>query len=744
MFSFLVHLLNNSSPFSENALDATSFSPFYGGFNKLRIGENNTLLVDGTGRAIYHTDPGQMGQDFGGQEAIQRALGGATGHLYVRDAQGRDILATFAPVPGTSWGLVNEENWAGLLASSRNYGYMLLALLALGVAIPAAVVAVGLRRLTEPMASLIAGAKEVASGKFGQAIRVRTSDELEELVNQFNLMSAQLKAREERLDLIVHGTIDGIWDWNFLTGEVYLSPRWKAMLGFGEDEERNWLQEMPALLHPEDLPNVAAQIQAQVDRPHYTVEYRLRHRDGSYRWILARGVALKDDEGRPYRVAGSQTDITELKRAQEALQQAYQTLEQRVEERTREIERRRQVAEGLREIVTVLNSRQSLPDILEVIATQARRLLGSDAMALYRLDRETNALSILAAHGLDPDYVASMAIPVGKGAVGLAVYRSEPVKVLDAVASMAVVSDPTLTMQKRSMLEALISRYRSLLAVPLIIKDDIYGAITLYYQSFREFTDEEISLVVSFADQAALAIENARLREQAEQAAVVAERNRLARDLHDAVTQSLYSVTLYAEAAVRLLNSGDHTTAAKHLRELRDTAQEALREMRLLIFELRPLALEKSGLAAALQARLEAVEGRTGIQVELNVVGAEYADGLPYGVQEELYHIAQEALNNVLKHAHARHVRVSLSVSEGATCLEISDDGVSFDPAQAAQAGGLGLAGMKERAQKIGGTIGFDSAPGQGTKVTIRVPVSATAIPTIPKTTQPSSQPVGD
>jgi signal transduction histidine kinase len=336
-----------------------------------------------------------------------------------------------------------------------------------------------------------------------------------------------------------------------------------------------------------------------------------------------------------------------------------------------------------------------------------------------------------------------MAIPFGKGAVGLAVYRREPVKVLDAVASMAVVSDPTLTMQKRSMLEALISRYRSLLAVPLIIKDEIYGAITLYYQSFREFTDEEISLVVSFADQAALAIENARLREQAEQAAVVAERSRLARDLHDAVTQSLYSVTLYAEAAVRLLNAGDHTTAANHLRELRDTAQEALREMRLLIFELRPLALEKSGLAAALQARLEAVEGRTGIQVDLNVVGAEYADGLPYGVQEELYHISQEALNNVLKHAHARHVHVSLSVSESATCLEISDDGVSFEPARAEQAGGLGLAGMKERAQKIGGTVDFACVPGQGTKIIITVPVSASATPTIPKTTQPRSQTVG-
>jgi signal transduction histidine kinase len=216
-------------------------------------------------------------------------------------------------------------------------------------------------------------------------------------------------------------------------------------------------------------------------------------------------------------------------------------------------------------------------------------------------------------------------------------------------------------------------------------------------------------------------VENARLYEQAERSAQVAERNRLARDLHDSVTQSLYSVTLYAEASARLLSAGQQAEAADHLRELRDTAQEALREMRLLIFELRPPALEKSGLLTALQARLEAVEGRGGMLTEFQVEGAQEADRVPLAVQEELFQIAREALNNVLKHARARRVRVHVRFKDGAVCLQVRDDGMGFDLVQMQERGGLGLPGMKERAQKIGAGLRVTSAPGQGTTVRVAV-----------------------
>jgi signal transduction histidine kinase len=157
---------------------------------------------------------------------------------------------------------------------------------------------------------------------------------------------------------------------------------------------------------------------------------------------------------------------------------------------------------------------------------------------------------------------------------------------------------------------------------------------------------------------------------------------------------------------------------------MRDTAQEALREMRLLIFQLRPPALEKSGLAAALQARLDAVETRGGIRAKLLVEGTFNAEQLPLPIQEELYHIAQEALNNALKHAHPQQVRVGLRFSQDAICLEISDDGLGFALASAQESGGLGLRGMRERAERIGAELDIESAPGRGTKVTVQVPYS--------------------
>jgi signal transduction histidine kinase len=180
----------------------------------------------------------------------------------------------------------------------------------------------------------------------------------------------------------------------------------------------------------------------------------------------------------------------------------------------------------------------------------------------------------------------------------------------------------------------------------------------------------------------------------------------------------LYSVTLLAEAAARLLIAGDSQTAAEHLRELRDTGQESLREMRLLIYELRPVALEKSGLADALRMRLEAVEARSGIKTELNIEGVEQ---LAYEAKEELYHIAQESLNNVLKHAHASRVQVNIRFHDKETCLEIVDDGVGFDLEQATRCGGMGLSGIAERAKKIGGKLLVDSAPGMGTRVKVEV-----------------------
>lgn len=209
------------------------------------------------------------------------------------------------------------------------------------------------------------------------------------------------------------------------------------------------------------------------------------------------------------------------------------------------------------------------------------------------------------------------------------------------------------------------------------------------------------------------------LAEQQRRTAVVEERQRLARELHDSVTQSLYSITLYAEAAASMLEAGNQSKANEHLRVLQETALESLREMRLLIFDLHPPVLEKEGLVTALHTRLEAVEARGGVQTNLLVEGAER---LPIAVEEELYRIAQEALNNVLKHARAKMVMVHLRLSQGGASIEVLDDGVGFDPSKAQDKRGFGLSSMRGRVEKIGATMVIESAPQKGTRVRVDVP----------------------
>ncbi len=206
---------------------------------------------------------------------------------------------------------------------------------------------------------------------------------------------------------------------------------------------------------------------------------------------------------------------------------------------------------------------------------------------------------------------------------------------------------------------------------------------------------------------------------QAEHLAVVEERQRMARDLHDSAIQALYGLVLSAEGAARKLAEGEVAVVRERLQEIRRTAQAALREMRSLIFELRPPDLEKEGLVAALRARLESVEDRAGVRTALEVVG----DGrLPHDVEAGLYRVVQEALNNALKHSGATHVTVSLKIESEAVALEVADDGIGFDPQAAHTGGGLGLRGLVERAQELGGKLSLQSGPGQGTRIRLEVP----------------------
>ena len=210
----------------------------------------------------------------------------------------------------------------------------------------------------------------------------------------------------------------------------------------------------------------------------------------------------------------------------------------------------------------------------------------------------------------------------------------------------------------------------------------------------------------------------AELAQRAAADAVIEERNRLARELHDSVTQSLHGSTLMAEAGQRLAAAGDLERAKGYLTRLGEISQQALKEMRLLVYELRPLALAEVSLTEALQQRLDAVERRAGVDVQLLV---DDDIDLPDAIEEALYRIAQEALNNALKHSSPTLVEVVIHVTgippEKHVTLEVSDNGIGFDINTLDGQGGIGLASMKERAENLGGNLVVHSSPGEGTQV---------------------------
>ncbi|HEY42791.1 MAG TPA: GAF domain-containing protein [Anaerolineae bacterium] len=182
-------------------VDMTTASAFYDDIVKLRLAESGSAyIVDGNGKVIYHSDPGYIGEDFSLQDVVQLVMGGEIGAVRIRALDGQEIVASYAPIPNTSWGLVTQENWTSLLKSSQGYRQFLFLLLALGVVIPALVVAFGVRRITKPITELIIAAQKVAGGDFDQRIRAQTGDEIEELAEQFSLMSAQLQESYAQLE----------------------------------------------------------------------------------------------------------------------------------------------------------------------------------------------------------------------------------------------------------------------------------------------------------------------------------------------------------------------------------------------------------------------------------------------------------------------------------------------------------------------------------------------------------------
>ncbi len=259
----------------------------------------------------------------------------------------------------------------------------------------------------------------------------------------------------------------------------------------------------------------------------------------------------------------------------------------------------------------------------------------------------------------------------------------------------------------------------SLAVLPLRSSGSNLGLFCLAYDSPGGVPDETIPLLVTVVDQIAVAVENIRLRQIARQAAIIEERERLAREIHDSVTQSIYSIGLFAGAAQGAAQTGNLVKTQQSAQSILDMTDLALRELRSLLFELRTELLARLGLVGALRERLSVVEHRLDIQAE---VRADECGDLPIPIEEAFYRIALEALNNSLRHSHARQVVVTLATEADGYFMSIVDDGVGFNEADVVEAGRMGLESMRKRTSKVGGTLTLETQIGRGTAIIVRVP----------------------
>ncbi len=533
-------------------------------------------LVDAQGRTLDCCTLGRLGQKEAGAADVAAISRGECGAVRTRDAQGEEIIASYAPIPQSLWGLVEEERWGTITRLSTRYGRVLLLILALGVMLPLLFAIIGMRHIMRPVTALTAAARRMAAGEFHQEIPLPQERQLAELAEAFNTMSAELRT-------------------------------------------------------------------------------------------------------------------------------LYDDLERKVAGRTRE----------LLTLNTLANALSRSLDLEEVLQAALKHTLGALDLpmgAAYRLERDEQHFALVAHMGLSEGAVQRLR------RLPLSALRWE--EALESAPRQY--SLPFLPPQ--GAIDLLRQEgWHDVIALPLLAKGALVGLIHLASPEPYTLQEEERSLLIAMGQQIGMAVENARLYEQAEETAIAAERNRLARELHDSVTQTLFSANLIAGVLPSLWKENP-TEARERMLELHQLTQGALAEMRTLLFELRPQALAEARLTDLLMQLALSAAARGHMTVD---VQAEEEPSMPAEVRIAFYRVAQEALNNVLKHANAQHIEVALDVepptngqSHGRVHLSIRDDGQGFDP-QRVPSDRLGLVIMRERAEAVGADLEIQSAPGKGTCIAL-------------------------
>jgi PAS domain S-box-containing protein len=507
------------------------------------------------------------------------------------------------------------------------------------------------------------------------------------------LIETQLREREEQYRSIFDSVSDALFITDTDTGQLIdFNPAASSMHGYSDQEFR----ELPVagFVHPDSRQIFNQYLQTVKAGEIFRARAVDLRKDGSTIPIEVFGAPLT--YGGKRRILAVVRDITEEI-------QAYQLLEKRVEERTRELQ-------ILLDVSHNVASTLDLNSLLSLIIEQLKRVVDFSALAVSVLN-EDGQLELIEYQGPLKQEKISRHWNHLESKIDVDLFTlQEPLIIPDIRAET-----PHANAWRQSAMEMLgeVPDYVSAwMAVPLLINKQTIGILSFDHGEVEYYTPRHAELALAIANHAAIAIENARLYEQAQRLAAMQERQKLARELHDSVSQALYGIALGARTARTLLDR-DPSKVADPLGYCLSLAEAGLAEMRALIFELRPESLENEGLVAALRKQAQAIQARYGIEVKTDLC---QEPDISINQKEALYRVAQEAMHNTVKHAAANKIELTLDFNDPEIFLEVADDGSGFDLGRPFP-GHLGLNSMRERIERIGGKFELESEHEQGTRI---------------------------
>ncbi|GAB5493012.1 MAG: hypothetical protein Phog2KO_32270 [Phototrophicaceae bacterium] len=470
---------------------------------------------------------------------------------------------------------------------------------------------------------------------------------------------------------------------------LYTSPSIEAILGYNET---SLLQHsFTDYVHPDDLDHLATMFNELVGKPDTfsTVVYRLKMKTGAYRWFECVARNLLGVSGVESIIVNGR-DITERRELLEAEM------------------RQRTIAEALLDISIALNSTLDFDDVIMRLLDNIGVIIPHQSANVMLMD-ENYQTTARAKHGYDTYDTKIEAENFQFNALDTPSFK----RMIETRKPLLLnnIQDEQIWVHNHTSVE-----YQSYLSVPIIEKDTVIGFINLESLQPNQFTSQHGEYLQLFASLASIAITNARAYEQAHTLAAVEERQRLARELHDAVSQTLFSASVIADS----LTKSDLTNTAKTqkgLEKLTQLSRGALAEMRSLLVELRPKAIVQSPLSDLLTNLCNSISGRGALNIELEVIGKPRL--LSPDAQLQLYRLSQEILNNAWKHSQASILNIELRFHSQSIEIVIADDGIGFD-IDAIPADHYGISIMRERAEKIGANLTIDTAPEEGTYIHIQ------------------------